>query len=384
MTSGRPLVVSMVEGIGRTAGGAERLAVDLACALDPARYEAMVCATRWNPDAAADADVAEALAMLAEADVPLLGLERGSRADVFAWRPLLGRLRGERETVIHAHMFGSNAWGAVLGRLGRASAIVAHEHMWSFEGNAPRRFVDRHVIGRLSDIFLTVSDQSRERMIREEGVDAEKLVVMRNGIPERPPGDGARARAGLGIDPAARVVGTVGRLSQEKALEVLVAAAVELAQADEGLRVIIVGEGEERARLEGEVDAAGLTGTVLFTGARLDVPDLLAAMDVAVCCSDWEGAPLSVMEYMQAGVPMVATDVGGLPELIGDGVEGLLVPPRAPDALAGAIQRLLSDGPEAERLAANARERQQREMSLDGMVTRVQDLYDRLLRRGGP
>jgi glycosyltransferase involved in cell wall biosynthesis len=108
------------------------------------------------------------------------------------------------------------------------------------------------------------------------------------------------------------------------------------------------------------------------------VPALLDALDVAVLSSDYEGSPLSVMEYMAAGLPVVSTRVGGVPELVEDGREGLLVPPRDPAALADAIGRLLRDPAEAERLGANGRERQRREFSLDAMVRRIEELYEEL------
>ena len=102
------------------------------------------------------------------------------------------------------------------------------------------------------------------------------------------------------------------------------------------MRFVIAGEGPERERLETLRRALGLDRAFSLPGARDDVPDLLAAFDVAVCCSDFEGGPLSVMEYMDAGLPVVATRVGGLPELVADGVTGELVPARDPAALGAA------------------------------------------------
>ena len=115
---------------------------------------------------------------------------------------------------------------------------------------------------------------------------------------------------------------------------------------------------------------------MVFLGIRRDVPALLAALDIAVLSSDYEGSPLSVMEYMAAKKPVVSTRVGGVPELVEDGVHGLLVEPRDPTALAEAVTRLLRDPDEASRMGANGRERQQREFSLDAMVGRIEDLYE--------
>jgi glycosyltransferase involved in cell wall biosynthesis len=185
-------------------------------------------------------------------------------------------------------------------------------------------------------------------------------------------------RRELGIDPAQPVIGTVAQLRPEKALDVLIDATAKLRDKYPGLHLVIAGEGREREPLERLIAAQGMQGAVHLLGYRLDVPDVLASFDVAVCCSDFEGGPLSVMEYMDAGLPIVATDVGGLPELIEDGVSGLLVPPRDPAALAGAIEALLEDQTKAERLGREARERGRRH-GVDAWVARIEALYDELL-----
>jgi glycosyltransferase involved in cell wall biosynthesis len=110
-------------------------------------------------------------------------------------------------------------------------------------------------------------------------------------------------------------------------------------------------------------------------GRRTDVADVLASLDVAVCCSDFEAAPLSVMEYMGAGLPVVATRVGGLPDLVLEGKTGLLVPPRDPGALAAAVRALLGSPAERRLLGTAARERQRAEYDFARFVTRIEDLY---------
>jgi glycosyltransferase involved in cell wall biosynthesis len=142
--------------------------------------------------------------------------------------------------------------------------------------------------------------------------------------------------------------------------------------------VLIAGSGVEEQRLREQIGEAGLEETVLLLGTRTDVPDLLAAADVAVCCSDFEGTPLSVMEYMAAGKPVVATRVGGLPELIEHGVHGLLFESRDVAGLAGAIGELLGDQERRTRFGERARVRQQREFDLDSTLRRLEELYEML------
>ena len=180
---------------------------------------------------------------------------------------------------------------------------------------------------------------------------------------------------GLGADE--RVIGSVGHLRPEKAFETLVEAAALLRDQVAGLKVLIAGEGGEREVLEGLIEARGLQGVVELIGACEDVPRLLASLDAAVCCSDFEGGPLSVMEYMRAGLPVVATRVGGLPELLGDD-GAVFVPPRDPRALADGIGRVLKDEALAARLGQAGRERQRAEYDVGRWARRLEELYEAL------
>jgi glycosyltransferase involved in cell wall biosynthesis len=282
--------------------------------------------------------------------------------------------------VLHAHKFGSNVWGTLIGRLVRVPVVLAHEQSWasarfSAAGPRVRAFIDRELIGRYSDIFFAVSRADRRRMIEVEGVDPRRICVMPNSVPSRPP-SGNDVRAELGITRSAPVVVTVCQLRPEKALEVLVEAAASLRVSFPELHVLIAGDGAERQKLLDQIAAEGLDHNVLLLGTRRDVPDLLAAADVAVCCSDFEGTPLSVMEYMAAGKPVVATRVGGLPEVIDHEKHGLLVEPRDAPALAEALGALLSDPARARTMGARARDRQQIEFDLDTTMRNLEQLYE--------
>lgn len=353
-----------------TTGGGERVASLLAAMLDGDRYERVLCSTRSHPAQTFEAE-------LAERGVEVLVLERGSKVAFRAWWPLVSYLRRERVDVIHAHKFGSNLWGSILGRLTRVPVVIAHEHSWSYAGQPLRRFLDRAVIARGADVIVAVSREDQRRMTEVEKIEPDMIRFIPNGIPplER---KGHDIRAELGIADGAPVVASVGQLRREKALGVLIEAAKRLVPQFPGLRVLIVGHGPVEDELRRLVAAASLEQTVLFLGRRSDVPDVLDAIDVAVCCSDFEGSPLSVMEYMAAGRPVVATRVGGVPDLIEDGVHGLLVPPHRAHELADAIASLLSDRDRRDQMGARARIRQREEFSLAAFVRRVEHLYEEL------
>lgn len=372
----RTRVVVLLDSIRRPGGG-ERLAVEGLVRLDPGEFDRTMCLTRWSDGFEVEPQSREILDRLRGEGIRVVGLNRASRFNLLAWMPLVRLLRGGTD-VIHGHLFGSNLWATIFGRLCRTPVVIAHEHMWAYSGGRLRPLLDRHVIARFSDAFVAVSEQGRRRMIELERIPSDDIVLIPNGIEGLPPGDGARVRRELGIPEDAPVVGSVGHLRAEKAFEVLIEAGAMLG---DDAHLLIAGEGPERDRLQRLSAELGLSDRVQMPGARSDIPDLLAAFDVAVCCSDFEGGPLSVMEYMGAELPIVATDVGGLPELIADGKTGLLVPPRDPNALAVAIRRLLGDQELASRLGAAAAELRAAEHDVSVWSERITGLYRELLAR---
>jgi glycosyltransferase involved in cell wall biosynthesis len=371
-------VVTLVDRAS-PAGGGETYAAEVARRLDPSRFDRTLVISRWGEDGPGDDDDRAAVESLRADGVKVVGLGRTSRAALWSWRPLLRMLRKEDADVLHAHKFGSNLWGSLLGGLARTPVIVSHEHSWSYEGNAPRRFLDRQVIGRLSDAVVAVSREDQRRMTAVEGIPAERTAFIPLGIAGFETATIAEARARLGVGDGVPVVGAVGGLRREKRFDLLIRAVARLR--DEGIDVeaVILGEGSERGSLEALVGELGLADRVSLPGYRDDVPALLGGLDVAVLCSEREGSPLSVMEYMEAGRPIVASAVGGVPDLIEDGVEGRLVPPGSPEALANAIGEILADPGAAAAMGERARSRRRAEFDIGVSVGRVADLYEALL-----
>jgi glycosyltransferase involved in cell wall biosynthesis len=361
-----------------TTGGAERLALEIATRLAPERFRSTLCASRFEVAPTMGNDERQVLERVRQADIGFLPLGRQGRVDLWPWRRLAAYVRRERVDVLHAHMFGSNVWGTLVGRLARVPIVIAHEHTWSFEGEPLRRVLDRELIGRFSDAFIAVSRADQRKMIEIERIPAERIRFIPNGIAPTAPAAGRDLRAELGVG-SGPLIGAIGTLRAQKAYDVLIRAAAPLREKHPGLHVVIAGGGPERERLDALIGELGLSDVVLMLGRRLDVPNILAELDVAVCASNFEGSPLAVMEYMEAGLPIVATRVGGVPDLIDDGVHGLLVQPGEPLELAGAIDELLRDRPRAAALGARARERRRREFDLDVMVHNMEALYEELL-----
>lgn len=352
--------------------GAETVATRIALGLDRNHFESLICLTR--PSLAQDVEAVRAQG------VEVLELGRRSKVDVWRWRPLVRLLYSGRVDVVHAHMIGSNLWTSLLKPPGRLPVLIAHEHSWSYEG-ALRHIVDRELIARCADAIVAVSPIDRMRMIELERIPPEKVVFIPNGIPDRPVGDGRQIRRELGLEVSDPVVGTVCGLRPEKELETAIRALGQLAPRRPRLRFVVVGDGPERGRLERL--AAELGVQTLFLGSRQnrEVADLLAAMDVLVLSSRFEGTPLAVLEWMAAGKAIIASRVGGIPAMIEHGREGVLVPLRDYMAFAGEIARLLDDPLERRRLGEAAQRRQREEFRFERTIALLESLYKRLYRQ---
>ena len=236
------------------------------------------------------------------------------------------------------------------------------------------------LLGRALNLFTTATiancNAARESLLADERTPPNSIHVLENGVDLdqfltlRPP---------LGT---AKCVGAVANLRPVKGLDVLVEAMGLLKDRFPDVSAHIAGEGEHRAGLEAKIDQLKLSEKFFLPGVIQDVPEFLAKLDVAVLASRAEGMSNAVLEYMAAARPIVATTVGATPELIEDGVHGLLVPPGDAPALADAIARLLADRDLACRLGLAARARAESRYSRTAMVRRFEDFYTRLVCSG--
>ena len=350
-------------------GGAERFTLGLAANLPRTRIEPWLCVTRGASE--------DALRTLRAADVPCLTLGRRGRWDSYRFAPLLRLLRQQRFDVLHAHMFGSNLWGTLIGRFARVPVVLAHEHTWSYSGNPLRAWLDGRVIGRLSSRFIAVSQADALRMVEYEHVPADRVLVMPTAYVPRTAAK-VNIRAELGMRRTDPLVATAAVLRPQKAIEVLLDAFTLLRREVPRVHLVIAGDGPVRAELEQRMRGSGNQERVHFLGVRRDVESILRQADVAALSSDFEGMPLFAFECMASGTPLVSTSVGGLPELIEDGVSGVLVPPRNPKALAAGLSSLLADTARRERISAAASERL-RGYEIDRVAADYAELYERLV-----
>ncbi len=252
------------------------------------------------------------------------------------------------------------------------------------EGRNPKHRVLRRLMLPFYDCCYANSADMEAWNRREIGVPAHKSRMLANGIDAerfRPRGDG-EVRHDLGFGPGCTVIGTVGRVQDVKDHATLVEAFSllrrQLPHRAASLRLAIVGDGPLLADLREQVCALGLEGLVWLPGSRNDVPEILRGLDLYVISSIAEGTPGSVLEAMASGLPAVGTRVGGVPEVIADGVTGHLVPPRDPRAMAAAMARYVEDPAQAAAHGAAGRARVLTHYSMPAMVAAYQALYDSL------
>jgi glycosyltransferase involved in cell wall biosynthesis len=376
----RPRVLTLSLSAGSGYGGAEKLAYELALRLDPARFVSYLCTIRATEPSRRQSDDRDARE-LANAGVRVLTLDQPGPLLLTprAWARLYAMLVKESIDIVHAHMPRASVPGALLARLARVPVVVSHEHGSALEGKRVRTFLDREVVARLSTVIVAVSEWDRRNLIAHERIAPDLIRVLANGIA---PADALPSHApapALARTVGTHLIGAVGRLYPEKGYAHLIEAVALLRDSGYPVRCVILGEGPQEAELRDLIARLGVGEQVQLLGRRDDVEQIVRELDVAVLCSVREGSPLAMLEYMAAGAPIVATAVGGLPELIEDGVHGVLVAAADPQALCLGIARLLDDRALAARLGAAARARRAAEFDLAGLMRRIEALYDELL-----
>lgn len=281
---------------------------------------------------------------------------------------LLARLvRDARADVVHTHLVHADLYGGLAARL-RGTTLVSTKHNDDPFRTGAFRFVERG-LARLADRVITISDSLHRFTVERVGVAAAKVETIHYGLDEPPRAWGTNPPDA--VPPDARIVLAVSRLTRQKGIDVAVEA---LSFLPDDVVLVVLGEGPERAALEELARERGVESRVILPGRVPDVAAWLRRASVYVQPARWEGFGLAVLEAMVCGLPVVATNVSSLPELVADGETGLLVPPDDPAALARAVERALADPA----LGPAGLERARREFSVQRMADRTVGLYERL------
>lgn len=371
-------------------GGTERQVMNLAGGLDRSRFEVQFgCLRRWG----------ELLEEVEDGQIPVAEYRINTLYNLRAMRErlrLASDLKRQRVQIVHTYNFYGNLFAIPAGWLAGVPALVASIRGMDVDLSPQRRLAQR-LVCRLADRIAVNAEAVRQHLIAD-GHDAEKITVIRNGIDLskfHSRRGGGQLRQEFGLPPHSPLVAVCSRMIRLKGLEYFLDAAALLTQQMPDVRFLVVGDwylrvhdgpivhdDAYRSELQQHAVRLGLDGRVIFTGFRADVPDLLSEVAVSVLPSvESEGLSNSILEAMAAGVPVVATNVGGNAEAVAHGETGLIVPPRDAPALARGIYRFLEDADLAARFGEAARRRVERHFSLTRMVRDTENLYTGLLHR---
>ena len=312
--------------------------------------------------------------------VEVLSLDRHPGVDLGVSLRMAAILRNRHVRVIHAHQYTPFFYAAVAKPLvGHKTWLMLTEHGRHYPDvvSAKRRLANRWVFSRFADEVNAVASFSARALHERDGFPL-PIDVIENGIDVLaydPAVDKHKAKASVGLDPRRRHVACIARFHPVKDHATLLRAFADVCSTVHDVDLLLAGDGQLRADLERLASELGITHRVHFLGVRRDVPDLLRAADVFALTSVSEGASITVLEAMASGVPCVVTDVGGNPELVRQGRDGLLVPRGDHRAAATALLQLLRDPALTARLGASARERALETFQLNRTIERYRERY---------
>lgn len=368
--TGRPLIAHVVNSL--ETGGLENGVVNLVNVAGDHFRHTVVCMTREG-----------AFGKRVDPAVGIVTIGKRPGKDLRAFWRLVLLLRRLKPAVVHSRNWAT--FDAVLAaRIARTPAVVHGEHgrdITDPNGENPRRRRIRRACAPLVDRFVVVSRDLQRWLVEDVRLPARKVITIQNGVDVSRFGIGssAEARQRLGISGDRLVIGTVGRLDPVKDQAGLIEAFSRLRGKHSEALLVIVGDGPCRERLAELTARLGLQDRVLLLGERRDIPEILMALDVFVLPSVAEGMSNTVLEAMASGLPVVATRVGGSPELVEEGLTGRLVAPLDPTALAGAIDGYLEDTHLRVLHGKASRQRAVEHFDLHRMARAYADLYTSVL-----
>ncbi len=358
-------------------GGAERVVVNLLQYHDRSKYQP-VCICLGNP-VGSHYEV-----RVRQMDVPLYFLGKGQWATLGLMQRLNALFRQYRPAVVHMHLRGlTYAYPLLLKYKTPACVYTVHNLAWHDRGTRFQKLATtlafRHRVGRV--VPVAIAERVRESIQQVFGYPNAPLIP--NGIAVEefllPAEARTQWRRREGFEPDAILITHVGRFTTQKNHEMLIRAFAQLKPSRQPVRLLLTGDGELKRQVEQLVHSLRLSEKVHFLGVRSDIPELLNASDIFVLSSRWEGNPMSVMEAMAAGLPVVSTAVGGVPELVEESVSGILVPSEDVQNLTTALQTLVDRSELRASMGANARKTALERFDARVMTRAYENLYESIL-----
>lgn len=364
----------------------------LTAGLDPSRFESLLVTGTENPGEGSLMDAALARGIRPVVIAAIVGEASLKPRDVTALVALYRLIRKERPQIVHTHTAKAGFLGRVAARLAGVPMVVHTYHghvLHGYYGPMKTRLLRRmeRALARMTDRIIAVSEHVKADLVGYGVARPEKISVIPLGFDLEPFFNSAAYRGAfqreLGLGNGARLVGIVGRVFPIKNHRLFLDAAARVAGEEGHARFVVVGDGILRPEMEAHARRLGITDRVIFTGWRRDLPRIYPDLDVLVVSSKNEGTPVSAIEAMASGCPVVATRVGGLPDLIDDGKTGCLVPSEDAPALAAAILRVLRDPDAAGRIGRAAQAQVRERFRVERLIGDLEGLYTALLEEKG-
>jgi glycosyltransferase involved in cell wall biosynthesis len=359
-----------------TWGGAENQVVTLAPTLNSKRYRNHVCCLR--------SEGVQAYSLRAKG-IQVVSLNMRLRYWPITVCKLYCLIKQMKPQIIHAHMYDAGIWATLVGKLAGVPVILTTEPGMTLKKR--RHLLPIHLVNHFNDKMIATSEEIRQCYIQNRVISPEKVITIPSAVDvERFSGLNYRneLRTQLGVNTSSLLVGTVARLVQAKRLDRLLEAARMVCNAVPQAQFMIIGDGPMREKLEGQAMRLDLAPKyVRFLGNRQDVTDFLSALDIFALSSETEGIPVALLEAMAASKPVVATRVGGIPQVIQDRHNGLLVSPNDPAGLSKAILTLMEDSTLRESVGREGHRTVTACFSVDVVSQQIVALYDSLLEKKG-
>lgn len=349
-------------------GGAERMVLNLASALPADEIETHIGALVGTGALMAEAQ---------SAGLPAVHFRFRHAADVSGIRRLKAYCKEHKIDIVQTHGLRADGVARWAARLAGVRVIISTLHSVDPWRRWPHVLLDR-LTAPLVTQFVAVCDAARQASVRREKLDPSRCVVVPIGVPERTipreHRDAIRAELGL-TDDDFPVVGVLANLRDMKGHRTIIQALPALRQVCPQVRFLFAGRDDSNGEIARLAHETGVDDAIRFLGFVEEPSRLFAAMDILLLASQWEGFPVSILEAMQAGVPVIATSVGGIPEMIRDGQDGLLIPPASPEAITTAVSLLSRDFALRATLVKSADARYRSEFTLDQMSRKMTHLY---------
>ena len=350
-------------------GGGEIMAVQIAESLKKSgRYEPIVCATR------AGGSLEEPLK---KNNIEYMLLNRKSFIDNIKFRSLIQTIKNKNIRIVHSHKLGSNFWGAIIGTIARVPILIAHKH--GQDHKSISSWVADSIVSALSDTLVFVSNKERAEFIKRFSRVSEKCITIYNGVNIHKGNPTGALADRYGGNEDSLKVGIVARFSAEKNHEMFLLAAREVLKNENNVRFFLIGDGEKRKDIENLASKLGISHKTVFTGFIKDLSDIIPILDIGCLTSRREGMGLALLDYMSFEKPIVSTNVGGISEVVKDGVNGFLVPSSDYDSMADKIITLLHDQDLRNKMGKEGYIILNNNFTEKIMIEKLEKLYDELI-----